>query len=86
MIIINQEQGNPKSEVVSKNDAKLADTTRVTPYDRNSKQKNWNNHMLAATSKPSSKQPLRNPPVTRSICKIADPDPKDLLKNELLKG
>ena len=55
MIIINQEQGNPKSEVVSKNDAKLADTTRVTPYDRNSKQKNWNNHMLAATSKPSSK-------------------------------
>ena len=55
MIIINQEQGNPKSEVVSKNDAKLADTTRVMPYDRNSKQKNWNNHMLAATSKPSSK-------------------------------
>ena len=57
MIIINQEQGNPKSEVASKNDAKLADTTRVTPYDRNSKQKNWNNHMLAATSKPQANSP-----------------------------
>ena len=37
-IIINQEQGNRKSEFVSKNDAKLADTIRVKSYDRNSKQ------------------------------------------------
>ena len=37
-IIINQEQGNRKSEFVSKNDAKLADTIRVKSYDRNNKQ------------------------------------------------